>query len=489
MDDSSDNQQNGRAILCQQDGELSEFAEILKDLDVPIQQHAGKLPSPSDCEGASIAILHGRRLLDGHGPNLDRWPRTIAVIDTSSKTLTSSLNRTGAAMVIHRPIHPRALRLLLLHEIYCGPERRGKKRVLIGHPIQSKTGLFKSDATLLELSTTGARIETLNTPKIGSKIKLIVGKDLTLGKPMRLDGRVVRCIRPSGTMGRINGEIGVELSPSSGRAHAKTIQDILQRFVMGPAVWGGAESQQQPTTDSEDVETLSPEAEAAASAIAQPPAETPNLEATSKLPPQYTPSERPENTTASSVHIQPAPSAPAPAPPTTESIAAESDAAIPESEQGGRERRVDSRIPYERKIVALGEEAARVLIGQDLSQGGMRIGPNDSISVGNMLRVALHCGSELEPLVVIAEVMRDDGDKGLVLTFKDLSSNATDHLEKIIASSMPIQATPSASDPEADDVHAGSIVMGEMLETLDSPDLSEMAGSAGDAGEPVGDAR
>ncbi|MFK7896194.1 MAG: PilZ domain-containing protein [Myxococcota bacterium] len=447
MNESSDDQQNGRAILCQQDGELSEFAEMLAELNVPVQQHAGKLPSPDDLKGAGIAILHGRRLLDGHGPNLDRWPRTIAVIDASSKTLSASLNRTGVAMVIHRPIHPRALRLLLLHEIYAGPERRGKKRILIGHPIQAKSGLFKQDATLLELSRTGARIETLNTPKIGAKIRLFVGKDLTLAKPIRLDGRVVRCIRASGTKGRINGEIGIELTNAN--AHSKIIESMLRRFAMGPASWEGEHaaagaSDVTEVTDATDVtETFSPEAQTAP-AIAEPLVETPNPGETQKLPPQYKPKDLPPR-----APLQPDPM--------------KSKRLMPIAEPS--ERRGDSRIPYERRIVALGEEAARVLVGQDLSAGGMRIAENDSVGLGDSLRVALHCGSELEPLVVLADVVRDDGGDGLVLTFKDLSETAVDHLEKIIASSKPIQA--GGEEPDS----AGSnLVLGEMLERIEASD-------------------
>ncbi len=472
MNESSDDQQNGRAILCQQNGELSEFAEILAELNVPIQQHAGKLPSPDDFKGASVAILHGRRLLDGHGPNLDRWPRTIAVIDGASKTLAASLSRTGVAMVIHRPIHPRALRLLLLHEIYSGPERRGKKRILIGHPIQAKTGLFKHQATLLELSKTGARIETLNTPKIGQKVRLILGKELALGKPIRLDGLVVRCIRASGTKGRLNGEIGIELSRESAKGNAKAIDAILMRFAMGPARWEGAQPQQAPrglNTALDATETLSPEAHVAESSVAQPRVETPNPGSTQKLPPRHTPEERAAFASSAAAHFQAAPGAEFSAQSSTYD-----DASPQPEQQDDRDRRKGSRIPYERKIVALGEEAARVLVGQDLSQGGMRIGPNETVSVGDVLRVALHCGSELEPLVVLADVMRDDGDKGLILTFKDLSSTATDHLEKIIASSMPIKSVSVESD-EGETAY-GNIVIGEMLETIKS---------VPDAGQPI----
>ena len=78
-----------------------------------------------------------------------------------------------------------------------------------------------------------------------------------------------------------------------------------------------------------------------------------------------------------------------------------SDDAAPEAD--GSERRRETRIPYERRVVALGEEAARVLVGRDLSQGGMRLAAKDAVDLGDVLRLALHCGTELEPVVVMAK--------------------------------------------------------------------------------------
>ncbi len=40
--------------------------------------------------------------------------------------------------------------------------------------------------------------------------------------------------------------------------------------------------------------------------------------------------------------------------------------------------------------MALGEEAARGLVGRDLSQGGMRLAAKDAVDLGDVLRVALH---------------------------------------------------------------------------------------------------
>jgi hypothetical protein len=124
---------------------------------------------------------------------------------------------------------------------------------------------------------------------------------------------------------------------------------------------------------------------------------------------------------------------------------------------GPSDRRQSARIPYERRVVALGNEAARVLIGRDLSPGGMRINRSDHVAVGDPLRVALHCGTEMESLIVRARAERDDGEGGLVLCFDELSASQRDRLEKIIASNE------SLSEIEA----GGSIVLGELLDLIE----------------------
>ena len=133
-----------------------------------------------------------------------------------------------------------------------------------------------------------------------------------------------------------------------------------------------------------------------------------------------------------------------------------------EADEPAADRRSDPRIPYDHRVVALDQEAARVLVGRELSPGGMRIAATEAVDVGDTLRVALHCGTELEPLIVLATALRDDGEAGLVLAFQTLSDGQREHLEKIIASSSPVQIEPNEDLNEK----TGSVVMGEMLETI-----------------------
>ena len=53
-----------------------------------------------------------------------------------SKTLRRRLRDAGTDLIVRRPVHPAALRLLILHSLYRGPEKRRTNRVSVGATIQ-----------------------------------------------------------------------------------------------------------------------------------------------------------------------------------------------------------------------------------------------------------------------------------------------------------------------------------------------------------------
>jgi len=470
---SSQERASNRAVVIQSGGELSEFVDLLRDLAVPVDtREARTMPHPDDLEETSVVVVSGRRLVETSTPNLSLWPRTIAVVDDSSRTLISHLNRLGASLIIRRPIHRRTLRLLLLHEIYRGPERRNRRRTLIGHPIKTGSGLFKHDATLLELSPTGARIEVPGIPKVGSMLKLLLGKELTLGKPLKLDVKVIRCLRPSGKSDRKGAEIGVALLDP--RRDAQAIKALLDRFAKGPAPWKGKQ-------------TARPAAPPVPAATQVTPVET-KVEA---APPRKLNVEETGETTNSASPMRRLPPSHVirhearPRQATDHSVGSAGDPAdtthAKRDDQSRSERRQAPRVPYDQRVVALDEEAARVIVGRELSQGGMRVESSNGISVGDTLRLALHCGTAHQPLIVLAQATREDEDGSTVLSFVRLSESQRDAMERIIETACPIHAQVEHESDEA--VGAASIVVGEMLEKVESE--APRGSSVFDAGEAV----
>ena len=109
-------------------------------------------------------------------------------------------------------------------------------------------------------------------------------------------------------------------------------------------------------------------------------------------------------------------------------------------------RRRAARGRYERSVLATNATGARVLIGCDLSIGGMRVAPQASLAVGDAVKLVVHGGGGCAPVVVKAVVARDEGRDGLVLRFEGLSAAAGASLERIVAAlpdSRPADAGPS----------------------------------------------
>ena len=102
------------------------------------------------------------------------------------------------------------------------------------------------------------------------------------------------------------------------------------------------------------------------------------------------------------------------------------------ADEAPSERRSKDRHTISRRIIALGDEAARVIIGRDLSVGGMRIDSTPGLAMGDRLKVAVHIRPDGQPLVVSAEVVRDDGPEGMALQFVDLSPATLTYLEEMM---------------------------------------------------------
>jgi len=91
----------------------------------------------------------------------------------------------------------------------------------------------------------------------------------------------------------------------------------------------------------------------------------------------------------------------------------------------------------EREVVTLDEAGARAvhaLVGRDLSPLGMRVDPHPELALHQRLRLALYEPSVGRPLLLEAEVARDDGEAGLALRFVDVASEVAGEIASIVAS-------------------------------------------------------
>lgn len=96
------------------------------------------------------------------------------------------------------------------------------------------------------------------------------------------------------------------------------------------------------------------------------------------------------------------------------------------------ERRKHERVVFKSEVIGLSEEAATVLVGRDLSIGGMRVEGHPQLELGMRLRLAVFGAPREEPILVRAEVTRaDDGTHAL--RFVDVGAEAAARLEKLVA--------------------------------------------------------
>jgi hypothetical protein len=356
-------------VLVCHDGELADVCAALRELGGDPVERRGAPPLPELARRFDLVVATPARALH-LGTVLGRpETRSIVVAEPGTRTAGRRLHQLGVEWIVRRPVHPAALRLLLRHALYRGPERRRNERVTVGLPVRYRAGWLPRRALLRELSLRGASLLAPQRLTPGRRIALHIAEP---GRPLTLRGEVVRC-RPRGE-GEV--EIGIAFDPHP-LTPLQELRRLLDRYATGPAVCTEA----------------SPITFARAAAPSVPPSA-----------------------------------------PETEAATAAGD------------RRGSSRRAYGRRVIAVGDEAPRVLIGRDLSLGGMCVEPGPRFAPGQRLRLALHVHSGDVPLVVEAEVVRAD-PSGAGLRFHDLDPAGRDYLAKML-DALPSLAAPSGASGE-----------------------------------------
>lgn len=381
--------------LLVHDGELADVCALMGQLGLEFTERRGS-PRPEDeVRSWDLVVSTPRRLLELEVGAAGSQPVRIAILDKDSKTLRSMLQRAGIDLIVRRPVHPAALRLLILHSLYRGPEKRRALRVSVGAPVRYRAGLRRRSGIMADLSLSGCRLLSTHPLERGRSLTLSIPAGLSGGKGFRLTGTVLR----SG-----DAEFpGVTASAIAFRGLPLKVREQLRSTVAahttGPAV----------LPEGELLVPLSSTAEAT-----------------------------------------PGPEAGAPNTARAKAVGEVKAARL-------RERRASARRQYDQHVIALGVEAARVLIGCDISLGGMRVDPHPDVSLGDELQLAFHVRFREEPLVIQARVSRDDNERGLVLQFHDLSESSQAYLRRMV-NYLPILAMSKEGEG------GSGIIVSEILE-------------------------
>jgi hypothetical protein len=127
-------------------------------------------------------------------------------------------------------------------------------------------------------------------------------------------------------------------------------------------------------------------------------------------------------------------------------------------EQAAPDRRKHPRRAFEVKVPAFGTRALRVLVGRDLSMGGMLVEHTPDLALGDRLHLAIYGDPEAEPFLVWAMVARDEGSKGMALVFDEVHPVVGQQLEELVMS------LPSVENLQDGEAAAMGTVVTEILE-------------------------
>ncbi|MDH3213225.1 MAG: PilZ domain-containing protein [Myxococcales bacterium] len=376
--------------LLLDDGELDDVDVLLRELDTDRMRLSGDdRPDPWPWP-ASVLVTTPQRALSLEIPALgERDYVTIVVTEDDSSPLHTPQSPIDFDYLVRRPVHPEALRLLLLRALYDGNDQRAEPRLPVGTRVTWISGLRPGRATLLEISQRGCRMLAARPVARGSRVAVHLPRELAGGVGVVLRGRVVRARGlPAGETSDA-AVLAVEFEAPGFLARDR-IGALLRELEIGP-----------PRLREDEM-----------------PAATP-----ARTPVSSAGAPHAASTAATAVH------------------------------------RHQQRAAVRWEVVAVDERAERVIhvfVGRNLSTGGLRVEAHPSIALGDALRLAIYSATRSNPIIVDAQVVRDDGGFGFGLSFMDVDPAVTQELEAIVASA-------SAEVLETADAKPRAVLVAEIL--------------------------
>lgn len=402
-------------ILLLDDGELNNVAQLLEELGLSFSRLRGA-ETPERIAPPNLLLIttprHAQAVRRGSPPGGQPGrPVRIIAAPEDSTAMRRMLRRMGFQLLVRLPCEETIWRLLIRRALYHGDERRDEPRVAMGAPVSLTHDDAAQSATLMDISNRGCRLIGERTFQLGSPISIELTAQATGDQPLSLVGRVAR-VSTDGTRGGTHVHAASVIFDELDDSQQMRLAGVINRWSMGPP-------------------SVSDPADADVELPACPSRVIPGLTLDDETDPAIRVGER------VGVNV------------------VRADTAVPADL--GSERRVHARGAFTGTIVATAGQSRRVLMGRDLSAGGMRIERVPGIEIGDCFRLALYGPSPLEPFEVAARVIRDDGEDGLALAFSEMSPRIAETLEKLVA------CLPEVESLEQDESHAMGAVLSEIL--------------------------
>ncbi len=387
------------SILLVDDGELDDVARTLEVEGLAFTRLRGGTIPQEIAPPAELLIVTPRRLdrvRRGSPPDAAPGrPIRIVAVQEDSPAMRRRLRRAGLNLLVRLSADREIWRLVITRALYDGSERREDYRVAVGSQVeidsqvQTTTG-SRSTTRLMDLSNRGCRLQTEDAFLEGDPIEFTIPgthADSAIGEEaLTLAGKVRRIAQVHGSNLRTLAVVFDAKMPEKNRTR---LTALINRWASGPA-------------------PLQAESRALAPSI--PPCQLPSI-------PDLTLDDETD-----------------PPVPAESEIRVEVGNTRPHgADTTGAERRQLQRGRFESPIRAKSHRGPLVLIGRDLSAGGMRIERNSSLQLGDRFQLALHGPGGIEPFIVEAEIVRDDGDDGFALVFDGVGRGVAAELEKLVA--------------------------------------------------------
>jgi hypothetical protein len=372
--------------LLLDDGDLVRIRRMLAEFEVELEHLRGEVIREDLEEPRDVVIASVKRILALEGSvdlsELPGKPVWIAVHSQDFLPLRVRLRKLGVHFLVQTSVGSEALRLLLLHSVYRGPEKREEPRLPVGSPVDCRDAAANAfPAELLDLAADGCRLLANHPLKPETALSVGLPSKLAGGEELALAGRVLRIEPHSGS----ERQLVTVVFDALGEEALELLDAILEGKVIGTVVTRLGDDLSDETAPTRMVREPRPR-----------PQPEPKLE------------------------IDPEP-------------AAEPDLELDESPEQPRHERVNRRITYTRKVTALLGGGEYIILGRDLSIAGMRSEPLPEFPVGTNLELAIYGSSGAEPVLVQAVVSRDDGPLGTVFRFDSMAPGDHKRLQAIIS--------------------------------------------------------
>lgn len=322
----------------------------------------------------------------------------ILVTEDPNPRLMQQLRRTSCDFIADADVHPDAMRLLVEYALYAGPERRSGARAPMSLPVQLKVGRRAREATLIQLSIAGCGL-SLPTAVTGEKLLLRLPTEWTGGEKIEVPLVILEDVATADGDHLVSCRFG-------------SVDTELKRML------------------AEEITRVGREVGLLEARKAEAP------KSTSKRT-----KKRAAGTTTKPASSLPAKNA---------------------TDAGDDDRRKSARAAYRLQMLATGEGRSHVLLGRDISVGGMRVGPDPDLQVGQEIKLALYGSGRRDRIIVRARVVRDAGEEGLGLAFQRLKPAVQERLTKLVDQALVLRG--GASDGRK----SPNVVVSEILDEEDA---------------------